>query len=292
MRRWVPPVALLSVTAAWGWTFVVVHDAIVLYPVVPFLALRFGLAATIMSPALWGGTEGFRAGLLPGCLLCASYFFQTEGLRFTTASKAGLLTGLFVVFTPIVIVLTTKVRPRTRTVLAILAAFGGTVLLAGRGPGPGGHDEMIGIMLEILTAITLSAHILLLGRVSVDTNPARVALGQMVVAASVFGGVSVASGGFSLPDSSVWQALLITGVFASALAFWIQTAVQQRISPSRTAIILVAEPAFATFFGVLLAHDSFTAMQAAGALLIFGALFFHELAPSLYGTGSDKATTS
>ncbi len=95
---------LVGVTMVWGWTFVVAQDTIVLYGVLGFLAVRFALAAAALAP--YGArnlslrTLGVGAGI--GLALALGYLFQTTGLLFTSPTNSGLITGLFVVFAPIV----------------------------------------------------------------------------------------------------------------------------------------------------------------------------------------------
>jgi len=85
-----------------------------------------------------------------------------------------------------------------------------------------------------------------------------------------------AAPGLHLPGTSVWFALVITGVFASALAMFIQTWAQQRLSASRTALILATEPAWALFFSVLLTGQRLGPLQAVGAALVLVAIFGYE----------------
>lgn len=279
VRRLLPVAALTGVTAIWGWTFVVVRDAVHSYPVLPFLAMRFVLATVVLLPIAARRRPGFRQGLAPGLLLALSYLFQTLGLQYTSASKAGLLTGLFVVLTPVLSFLVLGVRPRTATIVAVVAALTGTALLTGPGAASAGTSELLGDGLEVLTALCLSVHILLLARIGKLVDAPSVALGQMAMCALLFSGGTVVQG-FPTPSASILSAVVITGVLASAVAFWIQTLVQQHISAARTAVILVAEPAFATLFGYLLAGDRFGYLSAAGAVLILAALLFHELIPA------------
>lgn len=278
---WAPVLLLTLVTAVWGWTFVVVRDAVAAFPVTIFLGLRFGLAAACLLPMLLTKGTGVRAGVLPGLALSAGYLFQTTGLKYTTASKAGLLTGLFVVFTPLLEVVCYRLRPRWYTVIAVPLALAGTILLtSGIGASTQGRRELLGDGLEVLTAFFFSIHMLLLGRLTPTIDARRAALGQMVIAAGLFVALSAAAHPAPHLTPSVAWAVIITGILASAAAFYIQTSVQQRISPSRTAMILVTEPAFALFFGVILAGDAFTVSRGAGAALILGVLVFHEVAAS------------
>jgi drug/metabolite transporter (DMT)-like permease len=102
-RSWLYTILLVAVTAVWGWTFVVVQDAIALYGVIPFLAGRFVLAGAALTPIY--ARRLTRRTLLVGCgigiVLAAGYLFQTTGLLFTTPTNMGFITGLFVVFAPL-----------------------------------------------------------------------------------------------------------------------------------------------------------------------------------------------
>jgi drug/metabolite transporter (DMT)-like permease len=273
--------ALLAITALWGWTFIVVQDALIAYAVLPFLALRFGLGTACLLPAVLRPGSGLRAGLLPGIPLAGGYLAQTIGLQYTTASKAGLLTGLFVVITPLLAFTLARARPHPATMLAAAGALGGTILLVGPISSGNASHELLGDILEVVTAVCFSLHILLLARLAPGKDASRMALSQMAIAALLFTVGSFMHGGLPLPTPSIVLAVVITGVLASALAFWVQTFAQQRISPSRTAIILASEPAFATFFGLVLAGNRFSLLQGSGAALILAAIAWHELGPGV-----------
>ncbi len=94
---------LVGITMVWGWTFVVVQDAIALYGVLGFLSVRFALAAAALAPYAARGiprqTLAIGGGI--GLVLALGYLFQTTGLLFTTPTNSGLITGLFVVFAPL-----------------------------------------------------------------------------------------------------------------------------------------------------------------------------------------------
>lgn len=269
-------IALIFVTAIWGYTFVVVRDAVRIYPVVPFLSLRFCFAALLLIPLLIRGRSDLRAGMLPGVALGAGYLCQTFGLEYTTASQAGLLTGLFVVITPLMEWVVYRIRLPYVTVVAVVMAFAGTALLAAPTGVSVGRLQLAGDGLEVLTAIAFSVHLLLLGRATTGRDSGQVAFAQIATAALAFTVGAAALKGYPRPNGQILSALLITAGLATALAFWIQTRVQQYLSPSRTALVLVLEPAFATLFGFLLAGDTFTRIQVAGAGLILLAIVVHE----------------
>src|SRR6476660_8003591 len=102
------PLALLVlVTAVWGITFVQIKDALELYPLFAFLAVRFAIAVAVLAvPAARRvrslGRDGAVAGVLLGGLLAAGYALQTAGLERTTVSAAGFVTGMYVVLTPVI----------------------------------------------------------------------------------------------------------------------------------------------------------------------------------------------
>ncbi|HJS70076.1 MAG TPA: DMT family transporter, partial [Gaiellaceae bacterium] len=106
-RSFLPLLALVGVTAIWGVTFVQVKDALPLYPLFAFLAVRFAISTAALAPFAWGRLrvlprEGYVAGVGVGALLAAAYGFQTAGLELTTVSSTGFITGLYVVFTPFI----------------------------------------------------------------------------------------------------------------------------------------------------------------------------------------------
>jgi drug/metabolite transporter (DMT)-like permease len=110
---------------------------------------------------------------------------------------------------------------------------------------------------------------------------------QMGAGALIFTG----TGSWQLqpPGPNVWFAIVVTGVFASALAFYIQTWAQQHLSASRTALILTTEPAWALLAAVVLAGQRFGALQAAGAALLLAAIVGHELAHLIFKSHGDQA---
>lgn len=260
------------VTAVWGWTFVLVKDAVTQYPTLPFLQLRFVLAAAVMvvlvrrlptRRELW-------VGALAGAVLAGGYLTQTVGLTMTSPGNAGLITGLFVVLTPVIDRIF-GARLRFWTVTAVVAALAGTVMLVG---GPAGFG--VGDILILACAVLFAGHIVLLSRWSPGLRSAPLAMVQMCTGALVFtaGGTS----SLRLPSAEVWFAIAVTGVFASAVAFYIQTWAQQHLSASRTALVLSTEPAWAVAAAVALAGQRFGVWQAVGALVILVAVVGHELA--------------
>jgi drug/metabolite transporter (DMT)-like permease len=275
---------LLLVTAVWGWTFVLVKDALTQYPTLPFLELRFIVAFLLLVALVrrLPTRREVRVGVIAGAVLAAGYLAQTVGLTMTSPGNSGLITGLFVVFTPLIDRLFGTPLHRW-TVIAVLVALSGTVMLVG---GPSGFG--LGDILTVVCAALYALHMVLLSHWSPGLRAAPLAMVQMGTGALIFTG----SGSWSLPVPSpyVWLAIAVTGVFASALAFYIQTWAQQHLSASRTALILTTEPAWAVAAAVVLAGQRFGLLQAAGAALVLAAIVGHEVAHLKFKPHGDEAT--
>ena len=268
----------MGVTAVWGWTFVVVKNAIAEYPTLPFLQLRFILAFLVMAVLVrrLPTRRELLVGLAAGTVLAGGYLTQTVGLSLISPGNAGLITGLLVLFTPL-LDRVFGVPLKRRTIVAVIVSVIGIGMLTG---GPSGFG--VGDVLVIVCAVLFALHIVLLSRWSPGLRSAPLAMVQMGACALLFS----AGGTWTLrmPSTDVWIAIVITGVFASALAFYIQTWAQAHIDASRTALIIAMEPAWAVAAAVVLAGQRFGLLQAAGAALVLAAIVGHELAPLKFKT--------
>ncbi len=264
-------VLLLAVTVVWGWTFVIVKEAVASYGVIAFLAMRFALATAVMAPLAVrrANARAWATGAVIGLVLAAAYVLQTYGIRYTTATNSGLITGLFVVFAPAWNRVVFGVRTDRLFMAAAAASLCGLALLTGSGPAlPTGGD-----VLTLGCAACFGLHIALLDRHAHWHDQSALALAQLAAATVVFGAVWPFSDPLTLPTgATVWRALAVTGVAATAAAFWVQTAAQRRLPATRVAMILTMEPVAAAIFGWLLAGDRLTALQVVGAGLMVAAL--------------------
>jgi drug/metabolite transporter (DMT)-like permease len=265
---------LVGVAAVWGWTFTIVRDAVKAYGVLAFLAVRFTIAAGVLAPFSARRLERrtLLAGLGIGLVLGVAYFFQTLGLKFTTPTNSGLVTGLFVVFAPFSDRILHGVRIRRLLWLAVAASLLGMGLLVGDSP----KELRVGDALTVAAAAAYGLHISLLSRHSHGHDSAALAMGQMLTVALAAGIAWPFLEPLRVPPAGVWWALGITGVLASALAFYVQTFVQRRLSAARTAIIFTTEPLFAAWFGYVLAGDRLTSVQVVGAILLLAAIGMSE----------------
>jgi drug/metabolite transporter (DMT)-like permease len=118
---------------------------------------------------------------------------------------------------------------------------------------------------------------IVLGSLGRQHDVGALTLVQLTVGAVVCIAVSVAVEQPGIPsDTSVWVALIVTGVLATAVAFGVQTAAQRVISPAKTALILITEPAFGGLFGWL-AGEALGLSGVAGAALILGGMLVSEV---------------
>jgi len=270
---------LLGVTVIWGWTFVLVREALTAYGVMAFLAIRFAIAAAVvlLVARCRLSLAALRSGLWIGLILAAGYLLQTWGLKLTTATNSGLITGLFVVVGPVADRALFRTPLRREATIAVLFSLAGMVLLAGHGP----TGLAFGDLLTLGCALAFGVHIAVLSHASPRHDPLALTAAQMLSLAAVFLVLWPLSETVTPPPREVWFALGLTGIVASALAYLIQTFAQRHLSTARTAVILTMEPVFAGMFGFFLAGERLAPLQWAGAALILAALFISEILPSL-----------
>lgn len=251
-----PLVALVGVTAVWGVTFVQVQDALVLYPLFAFLAVRFAISVLVLAPFAWGSLrelprEGYVAGLGVGVLLALAYGLQTAGLELTTVASTGFITGLYVVFTPLIAFWLFGTRVPTAAWIGVAFALVGLLLLNGV---PGGST--VGNALVLGNAVAQAFQIASMERFAPRYDARALTFLQMTTCFVGFTVIALALGELEVPHGwTVWSALVVTGVFAGALGYLIATWVQARTTAARAALVFTLEAPFAALFGVLLADE-------------------------------------
>jgi drug/metabolite transporter (DMT)-like permease len=283
MNRAVPLLALVLVTAIWGVTFVQIKDALALYPLFAFLAVRFAIAVAVLAvpaaPRLRSlGRSGALAGAALGGLLAAGYALQTAGLDRTTVSAAGFVTGMYVVLTPIFGLALFRIRPGRAVWLGVGLAVVGLAMLSGVSAG-----SVTGDLMVLAAAALYALQIVLMERFAPRYDPLAFTTAEMTAAFVGFTVIAVAAGQVELPrGATVWGALLVTGIFASALGYLAQAWAQRRTSATRTALIFALEPVFAGIFGYALAGDRLGPLGWAGCAVILSGIAVSE--PAAAGT--------
>jgi drug/metabolite transporter (DMT)-like permease len=255
-NRVLPLLALVGVTAVWGVTFVQVQDALELYPLFAFLAVRFAISTLALAPFAWAPLralprEGVLAGVGVGTLLALAYGFQTAGLELTTVSSTGFITGLYVVFTPFIALALFGTRVPKAVWAGVACAVVGLLLLNG---APGG--SALGNALVLACALASALQIAAMERYAPRYDARALTFLQMSTAFVGFAVIAVILGQVELPRGwTVWGALVVTGVFAGALGYLVATWVQARTTAARAAVVFTLEAPFAALAGVLLADE-------------------------------------
>ena len=263
---------LLLTTAVWGGSFVVMKDSLERQDVISFLATRFLIAGLLMlayrpySLMGLGKTLWIRATVL-GFLLAAGFIFQSVGLTKTTVSSTGFITGLYLVFTPLISWLLLKRHILRLQLLAVFIATLGLYLIAYNGIEYG-----FGEFLVLISAVLFAIQIVAVGEWSNGKNAYPLALIQILVAALLFVMISFKDGYQVPPDGSVWIAILFTALFATFLGFLIQVKAQAIMTATAAGVILAMEVPFAFIFGLYFDNDPLTLRIASGGALVMGAM--------------------
>jgi drug/metabolite transporter (DMT)-like permease len=270
--------ALLGATVIWGATFVVVQRALATIPVFHLLVYRFALGALLLLPLLRGPRRPglWRAGLGLGLAVFAGFALQTAGLLYTTPSRSAFVTGLTVVLVPFLAAATGAHRLRAAPVAgSLLAALGLWVLYR---PAAGAKPFGLGDLLTLGCAAAFAVYVVAIEGVVRRHPVAHLAVVQFLVI------TLLASPSLLLQPPRAAEltgaplaAVLVLGVFATAVAFLGQLYAQQHLSAVETALILTAEPLFAAALSVALGVEAWTPQLAWGGALVVAAMLLSEV---------------
>jgi len=273
-------IALMIVAASWGFGFVWMKDAIERQPYFDFLALRFTIAAGVMfliRPQLVRHLSAnfLKRGILLGLALGFGYITQTIGLEQSTAAITGFFTGLYIVLTPLFAWLLLRQKIASKVLLGVIIATIGLAVIT-----LGGIGVDVGTISLLACAILFALHIVGLGRWSPGRDTYALTVVQLATVAVIcwVGALfNPSDPGFQAPpDADVWNAVLFTAVFATAIAFFVQTWAQSIMDASRVAIILTTEVVFAALFAVALGQEVLSIRTVIGGSLMVIAMLIVE----------------
>jgi drug/metabolite transporter (DMT)-like permease len=277
--------ALVICALIWGATFVVIKDALADMSVIAYIAVRFGIAAVLMAAIYWRAVRSLTlrevwAGVQIGLFMFAGYMFQITGLRWTTPSKAAFVTGMYVVFVPIVLAIFGRRRISIWIWAGALAALAGLYFLSVPPEGLGRLNR--GDPIVFGCAVMFAFHMIFISRNVEKYSVASLSFLQVAttaVLATVLVPIAAAAG-WERPKL-VWTpyvifAVLATAIGATVICFSLQTWAQKHTSASRAAILLTLEPVFAAVTSVTLGGERIGARMLVGALLIFGGILVAE----------------
>jgi drug/metabolite transporter (DMT)-like permease len=275
--------SLLLVAAIWGTAFVALRVAV--SHIGPFLnnGLRFSLAALTLLPFAWAARpphspvtpRQWRGALLAGLALFAASGIQQVGLRYTTAGKAGFITGLYVILVPPLLALGWRQRiPRTMWVASALAA-GGLLLLSGLGREAAALNG--GDALVLVSAVFWALHVIIIGLVAPIMPVLWLAAIQYAVCGLLSTGAGLAFEWGTLGGlADAWWAVLYTGIISVAVGYTLQVAGQRHAPPADAAVLLSLEAVFAALFGWLFLGEMLAPLQLAGCGLMLAAMLLAQ----------------
>ena len=279
---------LLLAAAIWGGGFVAQSTAMKAIGPFWFIGLRFAVATMVVLPFVWMENRKAAKPLTPrnwlsflliGLALFGGAATQQLGLLTTTVTNSSFITGLYVVFVPLIAVIFLRRSPHWVIWPAALMALCGIYLLSG-----GSFSRLtVGDFLTVICALFWAAQITLAGAAVNETGrPLGISATQFAVTAVLALAVAVAIEPISIADiSAALGEILYVGIFSSGLAFALQIIGQRYTTAPQAAIFLSSEALFGASLGALLLGETIGPLGYAGCALMFTAMLAVELVPEL-----------
>lgn len=301
--------AMLIVTLLWGATFVIVKESIQDISTMLFIALRFTIAGVFLIPIFLKlrkefTKEVFIAGSIIGLLLFSGFATQTVGLKFTTATKSGFLTGSAVIMVPFLQFFIEKRKPSAGAIIGVILVFIGILLLSSDSNSIFSIFEEFkenfntGDFLTLLCALSFAFYIIYIDVFTKRHNFWLLVIMQVGVTGalafmfSFFGSVA----GLEKVRVEITNYLLFglfyTSIFATLITTVLQTKYQKLITPTKAGIIFSLEPVFAAIFAFFLLNEKITNLGYVGAALIFAGLIISELFDTLFNKNGNAESKS
>jgi len=275
LGRRLAPWSLMVLAILWGSTFFSIKRLLVTIPASDFLAVRFLISTVVLTLVFHRSIKMSRRtllhGLVLGVLWATAQLLQTTGLARTSASLSGFVTGLYVVFTPVLGFILFRLRVSRWVWVAVALATAGLAALTLRPQA----NTLVGFgeLLTIGCAVVYALHIVMLGRWSSPSEAAALTVAQswsMTVVFILF----ALPGGITLPSSGVdWVWMAYLAILCGAVALLVQTWAQGHLEASKAAVIMCSEPLWATFFAILFGGERLNWLFAVGAATILAAMY-------------------
>mgnify|MGYP000710255172 FL=1 len=282
---------MLLAAAIWGFAFVAQREGMETMGPFLFNTARFFIGTVFLFPIVWYLSKKNKtpttketstkklviAGTIAGLFLFMASSFQQVGIQYTTAGKAGFITGLYIFFVPLIGIFFGQ-RTGSGTWLGAFIAVIGLYLLSIN------DDFSIarGDLLQLICAVFFAAHILVVGYVAKRMDPLKLSLIQYVVSGVLSFFIAIAI------EVITWQMivdtaipLLYAGVMSIGVGYTLQVVAQQHAKSSHAAIILGLEGAFAVLGGWLILDENLSTRGLIGCGLMLSGMFLSQLLPRL-----------
>ena len=282
---------MLLAAAIWGFAFVAQREGMETMGPFLFNTARFFIGTVFLLPIVWylskkkkisTGKETstkklWVAGTVAGLFLFTASSFQQVGIQYTTAGKAGFITGLYIFFVPLIGIFFGQ-RTGSGTWLGAFIAVIGLYLLSIN------EDFSIarGDLLQLICAVFFAAHVLVIGYVAKRMDPLKLSLIQYFVSGVLSFFIAVAI------EVITWQMIVDTaipliyaGIMSIGVGYTLQVVAQQHAKSSHAAIILGLEGAFAVLGGWLILDENLSTRGLIGCGLMLSGMFLSQLLPRL-----------
>ncbi len=284
---------ILLVTIVWGSAFVVMKNSMDVIPPTYLLAYRFTVAAAGLTLIFWKQVKtmtwkDIKYGTFLGAFIFISYYFQTYGLKYTTASKNAFITTLYVIIVPFLHWIFNKATPRWNNTAAALMAVAGLALISLKGD----RTVNYGDLLTFICSFGFALHMVLVAHYTICYSPIKLTVVQMIssslfawILALLFEG-PFEPAVFTVPG--ILTSVLYLGIFSSMICFLLQNVCQSYISANTSAILFSMESVFGLVFSVFLLKEAVTGKMLLGCGLMFAAAVLAEYTPAAKRTAASS----
>ena len=276
-RAWLTDLPVLLIAVVWGASYLAAKDITTARTVLAVLVLRFAVVLPVLAVVARRSLRAltaaqWRGAALLGLILGGIFLLETYGVVHTSATNAGLVISLTMIFTPLAEAAVTRVRPPR----AFLAAAGlsvlGVVLLT---QGGGFTRPCLGDLLMLLAALARTVHVLAMSRIRAVQGAEALPLTTVQLGAAVVVFAVLSAGAGTTPWGTAvgfgareWGGLLFLSVCCTLFAFFVQMWAVRRTSPSRVSLLLGTEPLWAAAAGIALGGERLGALGLVGGVLV------------------------
>ena len=256
------------------------------------MSMRFVVAGGLMAIIVRARgipirRRGVIDGVWLGVVLAVLFWLQTDGMQFTTTAKSGFITGLYVLFTPLIAVGIGQKVKLTSLLGAVIATYGLYLLVHLPGAWWSGWNR--GDLETLACALLCAVHIVLMGNFTRKSDPWLLASSQVITCGVISLLIAILPRGLESHNVTAglphWPAILATlylAVFSTVFAFWAQATAQTRLGPTEAAILFSLEPVVAALLSVFWLKEPMSERQALGGGLIVFAMIVAEALPHMF----------